>query len=50
VVSPVDEKQAFGADPTRAPPGAWTGVVAALLAMRVIPTPIAIEFNDFQIL
>jgi hypothetical protein len=45
-----NDRRASGADPTRAPPGAWIGVVSALVAMLVIPTPIAVEINDFQIL
>jgi hypothetical protein len=36
------------ADPTRAPPGAWTGVVSAAAIKWLILTPIAVEINDFQ--
>jgi hypothetical protein len=40
--------RAVCADPTRAPPGAWTGLVSAAAIKFVIPTPIAVEINDFQ--
>ena len=50
VVSLGDDKPLIVADPIRAPPGAWSEWDWAMLVKRVIPTPIAIELTDFQIL
>lgn len=36
--------------PTRTPPGARTELISTVSVKLVIPSPIAVEINDFQIL
>jgi hypothetical protein len=48
VDSLADDKRLSRTDPIRAPPGACTDL--EVKGRIVIPTPIAVEINDFQIL
>jgi hypothetical protein len=48
VISLGDDKELALTDPIRAPPGAWTELEVE--GKIVIPTPIATEGHDFQIL
>jgi hypothetical protein len=43
-----DDKRPTRTDPVRAPPGAWTDLEVE--GKIVIPTPIAVEIKNFQIL